>query len=305
MTRDVEDDFASATMMRLVSAGLARQDIAMRLPPPAGARVSRTAKRETLEAIMADHGRIAILRIADAARHLPPEPVVQAVTNAGDLADLMDRWRRLERFSHARHEVVSERLGERVFRLRHRARDAGPPPAQAETLLVMGLLAALAEMVAPGPVDLSTEDGVVWRRAGQWRDPGAQSPEVETILAVPTLQHRPGLAAPLVADGDLDALRERLAADPVRRWNISDLAAEAGTSSRTLQRRLTERSVTFSRLVAEVRLQMAATHLRNRAGPSLAAIGFLAGYSDQAHFTRSFTKAVGTQPRAYRAHFAR
>lgn len=93
-------DFASATMMRLVAAGLSRQRISIPVPMPDGAHVSIGDKREVLSAVLANHGPLAILSIADAAPFMAPEPVVQALTLARDLCDLMDRWHRLERFSH-------------------------------------------------------------------------------------------------------------------------------------------------------------------------------------------------------------
>jgi transcriptional regulator GlxA family with amidase domain len=37
----------------------------------------------------------------------------------------------------------------------------------------------------------------------------------------------------------------------------------------------------------------------------LAEIGFLAGFSDQAHFARIFHRNVGTTPSRYRAEFGR
>ena len=47
------DDFASAAMMRLVAAGLARQGIAAGLRAPGGAHVPRPDKQAALAAIMA------------------------------------------------------------------------------------------------------------------------------------------------------------------------------------------------------------------------------------------------------------
>jgi transcriptional regulator GlxA family with amidase domain len=38
---------------------------------------------------------------------------------------------------------------------------------------------------------------------------------------------------------------------------------------------------------------------------SIAECGFLAGYSDQPHFTRDFGRRIGLAPGRYREHFAR
>jgi AraC-like DNA-binding protein len=98
-------------------------------------------------------------------------------------------------------------------------------------------------------------------------------------------------------------IQHRLAADPLRRWTVAQLAAALHLSPRTLQRRLTEAGRPLGRLLAETRLQTAARLLCQPDGPGLAQIGFLCGYADQPHFTRSFARAVGTTPASYRAQF--
>ncbi len=299
----IAGDFASAAMMRLVAAGLARQGFAVSLPPVAGAYVPQSQKRHVLEAILSSHGPGAILAIADAARHMPPEPVAQALVRARDIADLLDRWHRVERFSHARHTVETERVSGDGYRLNHRARDDGPPPSVAESLLVIGLLTVLAEMVGSAFVTLTSEAGDVWRENGQWRRELSSLDVTSVILtarSVPVTAPRPEFD---VSDDPFEKLRDRLTADPVRRWTVMDISAELGTTPRTLQRRLARRSVSFSRLVADARLQVAASHLCDPQGAGLAEIGFLAGYSDQARFSRSFQQAVGTTPKAFRVNF--
>jgi AraC-like DNA-binding protein len=297
------EDFASATMIRLVAAGLARQGISVPVRPPAGARVAREAKRELLEAIISGHGRIAMLNIADAARDMPPEPVAQALLKARNISDLLDRWQRLEKFSHGRHQILVDTLGETRFGLRHSARNGHAPPSDAETLLVMGVLVVLAEIVESAPVSLRTDDGKVWRTLGEWHDPSAFRADQRFILSSASAIRPAAKVLELSQKDVVDSLRRRLAADPLRRWVLADLAAEVGISQRSLQRRLAENSTSFSRLITEARLQTAARYLCNGKAPGLAEIGFLSGYCDQAHFTRSFTRFVGTTPRAYRADF--
>jgi AraC-like DNA-binding protein len=290
-------------MMRLVAAGLARLDIGVHQPSPSGAHVPRSQKRAVLETILETHGAKAVLSIADAARHMPPEPVVQALLLARDAGDLLARWSRLERFSHGRHEIETQNLERDVFRLTHRARDKGPPPSTSETLLVLAVLTILAEMIGSAKVSLATEAGEIWRENGVWRASSATTCCVVLVASPPSTSDQRERSIP--EQGLVEGLRQRLAADPVRRWTIEAMAAEAGAAPRTLQRHLAERSVSFSRLVGETRLQVAASYLTSPERPGLAEIGFLAGYSDQAHFTRSFTRAVGTTPSTYRADFSR
>lgn len=297
-------DFASAAMMRLVAAGLAHQGIAIPLPTSTGARVPHSLKRGVLHEVFSAHGPGAILGIADAAPHMPPEPVVQALLCAPDIDDLLARWHRLERFSHARHTIEVGRIGGNRMRLLHRARDAGPSPSVAESLLVIGLLTILAELVGPADVMLSTEAGNVWREHGRWRPiaEGDVGPMILTATPASIIASRPGND---VHDNSLEIVRNRLTADPVRRWTVENLSGALDMAPRTFQRILARQGLTFSRLVAEARLQVAASHLCSASTSGLAEIGFLAGYSDQAHFSRSFQRAVGTTPKAYRVAFGR
>lgn len=298
------DDFASAAMMRLVAAGLALQGIATGLRAPGGAHVPRPDKQAALVAILATHGRLAVMRIADALPTMPPEPVLLALTRARNVPDLLARWDSMETFSHGRHRVRLDLEGSLQVRMTHEARDRGPAPSEPETLLVLSVLARLAETVQAAPVTLRDQNGRLWRADGKWYDPARVEPGGGVIL-----HHSVGLVAePPVATEPADALvtdlRHRLAADPLRRWTLDEISNGAGLSARTLQRRLTEQGLSLSRLVAEARLKVAADFLVEATGPSLAEIGFLAGYSDQAHFTRAFTKGVGTSPRRYREAFA-
>jgi AraC-like DNA-binding protein len=306
MTRPIDGtDFASAAMMRLVAAGLSRQGISVPVPTSATAHVPLASKRDVLSEVLARHGPLAILSIADAAPSMAPEPVVQALTHAKDMPDLMDRWHRLERFSHGRHRVAVEHLGADSLRLTHQARDSGPPPSLAESLLVLGLLAVLSEMVGSAAVTLTDATGAVWRSHGKWHCPDLKQGVGSVIL---TAMGKAKAAAEMATGPDPDpvsSLRKRLVADPVRRWTVAGLAAETGASPRTLQRRLTERSVSFSRLVTEARVEVAAMHLCRANGPGLAEIGFIAGFADQAHFARTFSRAVGTTPSGYRADFGK
>ena len=304
MTRTVDGtDFASAAMMRLVAAGLSRQGISIPVPTSATAHVSLIAKRDVLGDVLASYGPLAILSIADAAPSMAPEPVVQALTHARDMPDLMDRWHRLERFSHGRHRIAAEQIGAVSFRLTHQARDDGPPPTLAESLLVLGLLTVLTEMIGSTDVTLANAAGEVWRRNAKWQSPDVTQ-GIGSVILTASGKHKTAGGTDAGLDPDpVAGLRKRLVADPVRRWTVACLASETGASPRTLQRRLTERLVSFSRLVTEARVEVAATHLCKVNGPALAEIGFIAGFADQAHFARIFSRAVGTTPSGYRADF--
>ena len=144
--------------------------------------------------------------------------------------------------------------------------------------------AALAAACAAGPVTR-------WRLT--WREP-------DPIRAVPL--------APIAPLQPHAAPAERFfalaAADPIRRWRVAEAAAALALPVRTFQRALATAGTSFSALVARMRREAAAAHLIN-GSQSLAEIGYLCGYADQAHFTREFAHATGLSPGRYREEFAR
>lgn len=296
------DDFASAAMMRLVHAGLARQGIALPGSPPSGARVPRAGKATLLGAVLEAHGPAALLCIGEAIPEMPREPVLAALLKASDAHDLLERWSRLERFSHGRHRIEATRLAPDRVRLRHLRRTGDARPSEAETFLVLGVVAALVETI-------TGQAATLWTGSSQLHRGGVPM-EMPTLPEdrVVDLTHASGRPRPAPApssDADLaQALRARIAEDPVHRWTVAGAARDLGLSARGLQRHLAARGASFSRIVQDVRLEVAGSFLLQQECPSLAEIGFLAGYSDQAHFTRRFTEGVGTAPGAFRTQFA-
>jgi AraC-like DNA-binding protein len=82
---------------------------------------------------------------------------------------------------------------------------------------------------------------------------------------------------------------------PVR---IDTVAVRLGLKKRMLQRRLAECGVTFSDLV-DVTRRDAALHNLSSGCQNLLELALDLGYSDQAHFTRSFRRWTGTTPSAF------
>jgi AraC-like DNA-binding protein len=297
------ENFASAVMMRLVAAGMKKQGIDMGRARPSGAHVPRSEKRSVLQKLEECYGSSAVLAISDAVADMPAEPVVAALRRATDLPDLLDRWHRVEVFSHGSHRVLSDQTKTNAFRLKHVSRSGKEQPLFVESLLVLSVMTRLAELTCRHPVMVAFGDGQVLRRDGVW-----QPVDLSRWDRAVTLLQSNALAArspdPTEAHNFLDTCKALLLDDPVRRWSVNDLAELTGVSARTLQRRFTEQGVTFSELVSETRLEKAASYLCEIDGPGLPETGFLSGYSDQAHFSRSFKRHVGTTPRDYRTNFA-
>jgi AraC-like DNA-binding protein len=81
---------------------------------------------------------------------------------------------------------------------------------------------------------------------------------------------------------------------------IERIAAVVGLGPRTLQRRLHERGLDYSEIVAATRLSLARKLLDDR-GIAVIDIAQELGYSDAANFTRAFRKWTGLAPSVYRA----
>ena len=98
----------------------------------------------------------------------------------------------------------------------------------------------------------------------------------------------------------VDAWRRTLV--PLIREGQTSLAALARahhTSPRTLQRRLSEQSLSFQQLLDDTRRHLAEAHLKD-ARLDLAEIALLLGYSEQSAFTRAFRAWTGLPPAQWR-----
>ncbi len=82
-----------------------------------------------------------------------------------------------------------------------------------------------------------------------------------------------------------------------------ELAAEiAGTSVRTLQRRLRTVGLSYSELLEQIRREAAFRMVRNPE-VKLIDVAMELGFSDPAHFTRAFRRWAGMPPSQYRREY--
>lgn len=80
---------------------------------------------------------------------------------------------------------------------------------------------------------------------------------------------------------------------------LAEIAEIAGTSMRSVQRKLSHAGLTYSDVVATVRYEFASTLLRDT-DSKIIEIAFSSGYADPAHFTRAFRRIAGVTPRQFR-----
>ena len=90
-----------------------------------------------------------------------------------------------------------------------------------------------------------------------------------------------------------------LRANLVKTWKIDEVAKRAGMSGRALQRELRREGATFSDLVHRARIEEA-IRLLNETSLSTTEIAFCVGFSDVAHFSRTFRRVCDVPPTAYR-----
>jgi len=132
------------------------------------------------------------------------------------------------------------------------------------------------------------------------------------LLSLP-LHHRRHEAAFLLKERESDALRQTAPALDLHASlrqllhthlrdgypGIQRVADSAGTSVRSLQRRLEESGIAYSRLVEEVRFDLAVTLMADPA-VKMKDIAQELGYRDCANFTRAFRRWAGVAPLEYR-----
>jgi AraC-like DNA-binding protein len=84
-----------------------------------------------------------------------------------------------------------------------------------------------------------------------------------------------------------------------RALGVQEAAEIAGTSVRSLQRYLSSRQLSYSKLVSNLRFKTAKRQLAHT-DQSIAEIASELGYSDPSHFARAFRRIAGVSPTEYR-----
>ena len=310
------EDFASAAMVRVLARGMVR--LGLRPPVLAAdllqARIPLDLKRAVLQSAI-EQGGLACLPLLGRGLHdLAMEPTHLALTTGRSAGAMFVRWQRLERYIHSTHRIRLHALGEASAQVEHIHEDHGPRPSPFEDLVVCGVLCALLEANGLAAV-VARANGVVLypspdadllsrcadqQQAGlwsmSWSSPAEAAPASD--LSASWALVSPQVWTPFArAVGDLVArqLPELLPVDAA--------ASAVGMSRRSFQRMLASQGLTYQQLLADVRFRMAGWHLLHQDMP-IAEVGFVHGYSDQAHLTREFNRRVGVPPAKYRELFA-
>lgn len=263
-----------------------------------------------------EQGGLACLPLLGRGLHgLAMEPTHLALTAGRSAGTMLVRWQRLERYIHSQHRIRIHELGDAFALIEHvhKDHDAAKPLAF-EDLVVCGVLCALLEAngltsvkaesdgieIFPSPDQDSLAQLVHRGQTGQWLMTWQSAEKNHSPLdqSVSWAHVSPKMWSPFACTvGDLIARRlpEILQLDAA--------ASEIGISRRSFQRILATEKLNYQRLQAEVRFRLAGWHLIHQE-MRIAEIGFICGYSDQAHLTREFNRRMGIPPAKYRDLFA-
>lgn len=314
-------DFASAAMVGVMLSGMARLGLDTRtvqhLAHPEGAHIPLQAKQALVATALAQGGWPSLLQLGQGFHAHTDAPLHRALASAPDARALLARWCRLEKYVHSRHRVVCLQMGQQQATLQHVSLAPHLPPKAAEDLVVLGLLCALLQALGLQQVRAQVQGVDVFPhtdaqalhtlaaqgRTAHWTLHWAESPIPPQPPSAPTPALPPqDLCQPLAWPALAHQCATALLGDLMHHHTVDSVAQQLGLSARSLQRHLHAHALHFSHIAAEVRLRAAAWWLLETP-LSLAEVGFVCGYSDQAHFNRNYKRHTGLTPGAYRGSF--
>lgn len=310
---DPVEDFACASMLRLLLRGMTSRGMAAPLAMPEGSHVTIADKRAVLQGVVVNAGPRMLIELARDVDAIRDEPIHQVLHASFDAIDLVRRWQRLERYVHSHHKVaVLAHDGDRlVFEHRSRRPRQGRSPHPFENLVVLGVLIGAIEALGYQDVHAHVEGVELYpscdqallfdlvRRGATSHWHLSWSGGVRRVIAAAAECCPAGLCDALPWPDVARQVARAMLQDLGAHRRLSDVSEELNIASRTLQRLLSTHGLSFSEVNAEARLRAAAWWLVH-SKTSLAEVGFLCGFSDQPHFTRDFQKRVGITPARYR-----
>lgn len=282
--------------------------------------VPAQAKRNLLGRILNAAGAAEILRMGQGVREGTYDPIWRAAVNAQSPLHLMNGWRRLEAYAHSKNRVKMTPAGDREIRFQRYTVGGVDVPSDVENLLICGIVIALLEEIGCRELRcvMPLKDGHDFTIYAEHttRTPDRRGDSLQTSSwsidwqsFVPARPERELVfdSAYLGLPPDCNARSRKsveeavrlLVVDFVRQWKINELANELGQSTRSFQRNLKAANLNFSRLIRYLRVQEACRLIEART-ETLAAVGYCAGFSDSAHFSRDFRASMGMTPTAFR-----
>jgi AraC-like DNA-binding protein len=311
------EDFASSVMVRVLVRGMTALGFSspVLLRDSTQATIPLDLKSKVVKSAI-EQGGLACLPLLGRGLHdLAMEPTHLALTTGRSAAAMLMRWQRLERYIHSKHRILIHELRDDFVLLEHVHKGHGPKPLAFEDLVVCGVLCALLEANGLKSVKAESESGYValfpftdpdkLSQCAQQEQTGKWVITWQGFGNAPNAMEQPvswAKVSPKVWSPFLCAVGDKVAERLPELLLIDDAAADMHMSRRSFQRTLALDGVSYQQLQAEVRFRLAGWHLLKQEMP-IAEIGFVCGYSDQAHLTREFNKRVGVPPAKYRSLF--
>ena len=244
-------------------------------------------------------------------------PFLFVLLNSDSPTILLEKEARLGEFIHSRHRSIVVDVGDRHLTIEHISR-ADSPPEPTEDLAGAGQHIVLLEEIGCQGLRLnlprtSSPEAPVYASGDYFEPaPGGGYDLWAFAWDTYTSTRRPmqGLDELLLANPPARALSESqgtaalveavMRSDLGRTWRLPEVAAELGMAPRSLQRALASEHQRYSDVLDRVRNVEAARLLR-ATNLSVTEIGYICGFADAAHFSRSFKKRHDKAPSVFRA----
>nr|WP_158162286.1 helix-turn-helix domain-containing protein [Vibrio mimicus] len=301
-------DFASRAMLDILLAGLNKLSFHELSPTYSHdqAHVSLETKREFVSFIGRQYGLSTLLKTGAGVSEFVDTPTGKALLSRSTPHSLLTKWQRLERYIHSSHYIECE-TRPTFARISHKSRGHQVPTIE-EDLAVLGVICGLTHHLTSSRVTLTSDEGgeqqifsypdlTVYEpitHISEWYV--HWSPDLPLSETLPS-QSVSKVCSPF--DNDVIGKTKRaINSVGLLEANILNTANFMALSTRSLQRYLNVEHAKFASILQEVRVHNT-SHLLLNDNLSFAEIGFICGFSDQAHFNRIFKKWTGMSPKQY------
>ncbi|WP_406734692.1 helix-turn-helix domain-containing protein [Vibrio scophthalmi] len=300
--------FASSIMLDILSAGLNKlslRDLSTCYSHDK-AHIPLETKREFVSFVGRRYGLPILLKAGTGVCDFVDTPIGKALLSRSTPHSLLNKWQRLEKYIHSNHYIVCT-FGSTYAQISHQSRGDSSPTIE-EDLAVLGVICGLIHYITDSSVTLTLDERgqqPVFHYPGIVTDKPIEHNEV---WYVHWSRHIPSSDLPPLLDiaetnelssiGIVAQTKKAIEGVGLLEANIRNTATLMGLSTRSLQRYLNTHNAKFASVLQKVRVHRA-SHLLLENSLSFAEIGFVCGFSDQAHFNRLFKKWTGMSPKQY------
>lgn len=300
--------FASRTMLDILLAGLNKLSLPQRSPTDSNDKVhiSLETKREFVSFVSTHYGLTTLLKSSVGIDGFVDTPTGKALLSQSTPHSFLKKWQRLERYIHSNHYIECD-VKPTFARISHKSRKH-PMPTVEEDLAILGVICGLINHITGSRVTLSSSESNQQpifsypdlatcepiEPTGEWYvhwspySPPSKTPPLQDIPKSDSLS----------TDDIIGKTKRAIYGVGLLEANMLNTAKFMALSTRSMQRYLNANNAKFAAILQEVRVHHA-SHLLMSENLSFAEVGFVCGFSDQAHFNRIFKKWTGMSPKQY------